>query len=68
MDNTNSSLSALRDIREVELSSELTTEEKKQEYLRQMGNSTVHKVGTIEVECIFGDMKLENMLNDLICR
>ncbi len=57
----------LKDICEVEISQELTPAEKKKEYIRQTGNSTVHKVGDVEVECVYGSMKLEKMLADLIC-
>lgn len=57
----------LKDIREVEISQELCPAEKKKEYIRQTGSSTVHKVGNVEVECVYGSMKLEKILADIIC-
>lgn len=57
----------LKDICEVEISQELSPAEKKKEYIRQTGNSTAHMVGNVEVECVYGNMKLEKMLTDLIC-
>lgn len=41
--------------------------EKKKEYVGKVGSSTKHKVGTIEVECVYGDMQLTKMLADMIC-
>ena len=46
--------SKLKDIREVEISQELCSAEKKKEYIRQTGRSIVHKVGNVEVECVYG--------------
>lgn len=57
----------LKDICEVEISQELSLAEKKKEYIRQTGSSTAHMVGNVEVECVYGNMKLEKMLTDLIC-
>ena len=57
----------LKDICEVEISQELSPAEKKKEYIRQTGSSTAHMVGNVEVECVYGNMKLEKMLADLIC-
>lgn len=57
----------LKDICELEISQELSPAEKKKEYIRQTGSSTVHMVGDVEVECVYGNMKLEKMLADLIC-
>ncbi len=57
----------LKDICEVEISQELSPAEKKKEYIRQTGSSTAHMVGNVEVECVYGNMKLEKMLTDLIC-
>ncbi|MGN0678018.1 MAG: DUF6870 family protein [Ruminococcus sp.] len=57
----------LKDICEVEISQELSPAEKKKEYIRQTGSSTAHMVGDVEVECVYGNMKLEKMLADLIC-
>ncbi|MCM1508105.1 MAG: hypothetical protein NC177_13380 [Ruminococcus flavefaciens] len=57
----------LKDICEVEISQELCPAEKKREYIRQTGSSTNHKVGDVEVECVYGSMKLEKMLADIIC-
>ena len=57
----------LKDICEVEISQELSPTEKKKEYIRQTGSSTAHMVGDVEVECVYGNMKLEKMLADLIC-
>lgn len=60
-------LKTLKDICEVEISQELSPAEKKKEYIRQTGSSTAHMVGDVEVECVYGSMKLEKMLADLIC-
>ena len=57
----------LKDICEVEISQELSPAGKKKEYIRQTGSSTAHMVGNVEVECVYGNMKLEKMLTDLIC-
>lgn len=57
----------LKDICEVEISQELSPAEKKKEYIRQTGSSTAHMVGNVEVECVYGNMKLEKILTDLIC-
>ena len=57
----------LKDICEFEISQELSPAEKKKEYIRQTGSSTAHMVGNVEVECVYGNMKLEKMLTDLIC-
>ena len=57
----------LKDIYEVEISQELCSTKKKREYIRQTGSSTNHKVGDVEVECVYGSMKLEKMLADIIC-
>lgn len=67
MENDFSRFSRLRDIREVEISQELCPAEKKKEYIRQTGSSTVHKVGNVEVECAYGSMNLEKILADIIC-
>lgn len=57
----------LRDICEVEISQELTPTEKKAAYLHQVGSSTTHRVGDVEVECVYGDMDIHKMLADLVC-
>lgn len=57
----------LKDICEVEISQELTPAEKKAAYLQQVGSSTTHLVGDVEVECVYGNMNLNKMLADLIC-
>ena len=67
MESDVSRFSKLKDICEVEISQELCPSEKKKEYIRQTGSSTVHKVGNVEVECVYGSMKLEKMLADIIC-
>lgn len=68
MESDFSRFNKLKDICEVEISQELCPAEKKKEYIRQTGSSTVHRVGNIEVECVYGNMKLEKMLTDLICK
>ena len=55
-----------RDICEIEISQELSTPEKLKEYIRQTGSSTRHRVGAVEVECVYGDIPVEKMLHDLI--
>ena len=67
MESDFSRFSRLRDIREVEISQELCPAEKKKDYIRQTGSSTVHKVGNVEVECAYGSMNLEKILADIIC-
>ncbi len=62
MESDFSHVRSLADICEVEISQELSPAEKKKEYIRQTGSSTVHMVGEIEVECVYGDMKLEKCL------
>ena len=57
----------LVDIQNIAIPEQLTPEEKKREYLRQTGSSTMHKVGEITVKCVYGDMTLEKMLADIIC-
>ncbi len=57
----------LKDICEVEISQELTPAEKKAAYLKQVGSSTTHQVGDVEVECVYGDMDISKMLADLVC-
>lgn len=57
----------LKDLCEVEISQELTPTEKKDSYLHQVGSSTTHRVGDVEVECVYGDMDINKMLADLIC-
>ncbi len=54
------------DISQIHISQELSTPEKSEEYIRQTGSSTHHKVGAVEVECIYGDTPIEKMLHDLI--
>ena len=55
-----------RDICQIEISPELSTPEKSEEYIRQTGSSTRHKVGAVEVECVYGDLPIGKMLKDLI--
>lgn len=57
----------LKDICEVEISQELTPAEKKASYLQQVGSSTTHQVGDVEVECVYGNMDINKMLADLVC-
>lgn len=57
----------LKDLCEVEISQELAPSEKKADYLRQVGSSTAHRVGDVEVECVYGDMDIHKMLADFIC-
>ena len=63
-----SKLSELRDICDLEISQELSPAEKKKEYIRHTGSSTHHRVGSVEVECVYGDVPIEKMLSDLILR
>lgn len=56
----------LRDICSIEISQELSTPEKLKEFIRQTGSSTNYKVGAAEVECVYGDLSVKEMLNDLI--
>jgi hypothetical protein len=55
----------LCDLENVNIPKELTPDEKKKEYLRQTGSSTMHKVGDITVTCSYGDMDLDKMLDDI---
>ena len=55
----------LCDLENVKIPKELTPDEKKKEYLRQTGSSTMHKVGGITVTCWYGDMDLNKMLDDI---
>ena len=55
----------LYDLENVNIPKELTPDEKKKEYLRQTGSSTMHKVGGITVTCSYGDMDLNKMLDDI---
>lgn len=57
----------LKNLCEVEISQELTPAEKKAACLHQVGNSTAHRVGNVEVECVYGDMDIQKMLADLVC-
>lgn len=68
MESDFSRFSKSKDICEVEISQELCPAEKKKEYIKQTGSSTSHRVGNIEVECVYGNMKLEKMLIDLLCK
>ncbi len=61
-----SRLNEIRDICELEISQELSPAEKKKEYIKHTGSSTHHKVGSVEVECVYGDVPIEKMLSDLI--
>ena len=54
------------DLHDVKISKDLTSEERKKEFLRQTGSSQVYKVGDVTVECSYGSMSLEKMLSDLI--
>lgn len=67
MESDFSRFSKLKDICEVEISQELCPAEKKKEYIKQTGSSTAHKVGDVEVECVYGSMSLEKILADIIC-
>ena len=55
----------LCDLENVKIPKELTPDEKKKEYLRQTGSSTMHKVGDITVTCSYGGMDLNKMLDDI---
>ena len=55
----------LCDLENVKIPKALTPDEKKKEYLRQTGSSTMHKVGDITVTCSYGDMDLDKMLDDI---
>ena len=68
MESDFSRFSKLKDIRDVEILQELSPAEKKKEYIRQTGSSTAHRVGNVEVECAYGNMNLEKILADLICK
>ena len=59
---------SLQDILKVDFSPGLTPAEKKEVYLEQVGSSTAHMVDAVEVECVYGNMKLDKMLADLICK
>lgn len=67
MESDFSQLQKLKDICEVEISQELTPTEKKAAYLQQVGSSTAHQVGDVEVECVYGNMDINKMLTDLVC-
>jgi len=56
----------LCNICEIEIPQESGVAEKKTEYIRQTGSSTHHRVGAVEVECVYGDIPVEKMLHDLI--
>jgi len=62
-----SSARPLTDIRTIKIPKELSPAEKQKEFIRQVGSSTAYKVGDVEVECVYGNMKLDKMLADLIC-
>ena len=57
----------LQDIKNLEIPKNSSPAEKKKIYLERTGSSTLHNVGTVEVECVYGGMKLDKMLADLIC-
>ena len=57
----------LQDIKELRIPEGLNPDEKKKVYLEKTGSGTMHKVGAVEVECVYGGMKLDKMLADLIC-
>ena len=67
MESDFSRIKKLKDICEVEISQELTPTEKKAACLQQVGSSTTHRVGDVEVECVYGDMDINKMLADLVC-
>ena len=68
MDSDFNRFTEIKDISEVNIDRNLDPSEKKKEYLGKVGSSSLHKVGDIQVECVYGEMKLENMLADLICK
>ena len=57
----------LQDIKEFDIPKNLSPAEKKKVYLERTGSSTSHKVGAVEVECVYGGMKLDTLLADLVC-
>lgn len=56
----------LCNICEIQIPQGFSTAEKKTEYIRQTGSSIRHRVGAVEVECVYGDIPVEKMLHDLI--
>lgn len=68
MESNFSRLSDLQDICDIEISQELCFAEKKKAYIEKTGSNTSHKVGSVEVECVYGNMKLNKMLVDLISK
>lgn len=66
MDSDFSDFTNAKDISDVEIKKSADPAEKKRAYLHQTGSSTIHKVGDVEVECVYGGQKLEKMLSDLI--
>ena len=65
MTSENNRPDGLCDLENVNIPKGLTSDEKKKEYLRQTGSSTMHKVGDITVTCSYGDMDLDKMLDDI---
>jgi hypothetical protein len=57
----------LQDIQEIKIPKNSSPTEKKKFYLGMTGSSTSHKIDAVEVECVYGNMKLDRMLADLIC-
>ena len=55
-----------KDIREVEIDTNLTSDERKAQFLQQTGSSTEFKVGDVNVKCTYGSMDIDKMLSDLI--
>lgn len=66
MESDFSDFTQAKDIREVGIDRNANPSEKKKAYLHQTGSSSIHKVGEVEVECVYGEHRLETMLSDLI--
>ena len=56
----------LFDLHNLQLSQDKSPDEKKQQYLNQTESDTHHKVGKVKVECVYGDIPLENVLHDML--
>jgi hypothetical protein len=55
-----------KDIRNLKIDTNQTADERKSDYIRQIGSENTHQCGDIEVKCTFGSMKIENMISDLV--
>ena len=64
---TDSQTDELHDVRSVAIDPDLTPQEKKQQFLAQIGDSDHFMVGDIEVQCQYGSMDIQKILTDMIC-